>query len=129
MKRVVIVGGGIAGLAAAYRLQNYSHASEAYSAALLSNNKAVREQAHFGLGNTEYYKGLALKDASGGTAGQRKIRSRDSSCWESCLLVTRLLFRFIHFSTPTTKSGSNQSEHRKKIDFYSFMAKEYIEKN
>lgn len=46
---------------AAYRLGKYRSASQSYSGALLSRDKSVQEQAHFGLGNTHYYKGLHLK--------------------------------------------------------------------
>ena len=47
--------------AAAYRLRKYRAASQSYSGALLSQNRRVQEQAHFGLGNTHYHEGLRLK--------------------------------------------------------------------
>ena len=46
---------------AAYRLQKYNAASQSYSGALLSGNRRVQEQAHFGLGNTHYNEGFQLK--------------------------------------------------------------------
>ena len=48
--------------AAAYRLGEYTHASRAYSGALLSTNEEVQEHAHYGLGNTQFYRGLRLQD-------------------------------------------------------------------
>ncbi len=54
--------------AAAYRLQNFGRASHAYSGALLSSDETVQEHAHYGLGNTQFYKGLALLE--GGKSDQ-----------------------------------------------------------
>ena len=48
---------------AAYRLGRYQSASQFYSGALLSRSGDVQAQAHFGLGNTQYYKGLRLKQS------------------------------------------------------------------
>jgi len=51
--------------AAAYRLQQYQSASSSFSGALLSRNPNVQSQAHFGLGNTQFYKGLEMKENGG----------------------------------------------------------------
>ena len=46
---------------AAYRLGEYQSASRSYSGALLSRRENVQSQAHFGLGNTHFHKGLRFK--------------------------------------------------------------------
>ena len=44
--------------AAAYKISDYSAAQHYYSGALLSTDPAVQAQAHFGLGNASFYRGL-----------------------------------------------------------------------
>ena len=63
---------------AAYRLGKYRSASQAYSRALLSENRKVQEQAHFGLGNTHFYKGLHLKS-------QSETAERVPLCWRDAI--------------------------------------------
>lgn len=50
--------------AAAYRISDYSTAQQYYSGALLSTDLAVQAQAHFGLGNASFYRGLGSLAAS-----------------------------------------------------------------
>jgi Ca-activated chloride channel family protein len=62
--------------AAAYRLKEFTLASQAYSGALLSTNPKVQEQAHFGLGNTQFYKGnLLQKGAPSKRSGPEAIEA------------------------------------------------------
>jgi len=62
--------------AAAYRLKEFTLASQAYSGALLSTNPKVQEQAHFGLGNTQFYKGnLLQKGAPSKRSGPEEIEA------------------------------------------------------
>ncbi len=63
---------------AAYRLGKYRAASQAYSGALLSEDRRVQEQAHFGLGNTHFYRGLHLKNNSG-------TAERIPLCWRDAI--------------------------------------------
>jgi Ca-activated chloride channel family protein len=66
----------LGGAAAAYRLKEFTLASQAYSGALLSTNPEVQEQAHFGLGNTQFYKGnLLQKGASSKRSGPENIEA------------------------------------------------------
>jgi len=44
---------------AAYRLGDYPLAAESYSEALLSEDRTVRQEAHYALGNTLFYRGYA----------------------------------------------------------------------
>ena len=64
---------------AAYRLRKYRAASQSYSGALLSQNRSVQEQAHFGLGNTHYHEGLQLK---------HRLQTADAipRCWRDSIL-------------------------------------------
>ena len=50
--------------AAAYRVSDYPTAQQYYSGALLSTDLAVQKQAHFGLGNASFYRGLRSLAAS-----------------------------------------------------------------
>ena len=50
--------------AAAYRISDYPAAQQYYSGALLSTDPAVQTQAHFGLGNASFYRGLRSLTAS-----------------------------------------------------------------
>ncbi|NNM30948.1 MAG: VWA domain-containing protein, partial [Akkermansiaceae bacterium] len=45
--------------AAAYRLKDFTRALAAYSEALLAEDPAVQEQAHYALGNSLFFRGLA----------------------------------------------------------------------
>ena len=45
---------------AAYRLGKFAPACRLYSGALLSKDRRVQEQAHFGMGNSCFYRGLEL---------------------------------------------------------------------
>jgi Ca-activated chloride channel family protein len=48
--------------AAAYQMHSYDKAAEAFSQALLSDDKTVQSKSHFNLGNTLYRRGESLKN-------------------------------------------------------------------
>lgn len=72
--------------AAAYRLGIYGVASEAYTGALLSADTQVQAQAHYGLGNVQFYKGRdALTTAlARGNPGDEVYRNIISQ-WEDAI--------------------------------------------
>ena len=95
--------------AAAYRMDDYASALTHYSNALLSSDPEVQQQAHFGIGNLSYYRGLKSLSTSPGS-------TMTVGYWNDAISHFRQL---LHVDPSNLKAAQNLAYVERKLDEHS----------
>ncbi|MCH2330052.1 MAG: hypothetical protein MK312_00745, partial [Roseibacillus sp.] len=95
--------------AAAYRMDDYASALTHYSNALLSSDPEVQQQAHFGIGNLSYYRGLKSLSTSPGS-------TMTVGYWNDAISHFRQL---LHVDPLNLKAAKNLAYVERKLDEHS----------